>query len=380
VNEVSRFYDAQNQLRGTHVALRWNGRMRYAVPCEPAAQKACWKIFQPGRLELPLRAMASLPRLCGAINCVESETLVSIRKTIGYEAGFSCCRTGAPGPWSKDTILLLDDRTVTPLCIVKGGAGEAVGSLLRNEANWLQSLQAQASLGEHVPRLIGYHQAADLSFVAECPLPGRRDDSFGKLHSVFLRKLQDFSRQTMRLEESRLYLNLCARLKGLNGRLSPAWSDRLDKGMRQIEKTLSGPPILLVAAHNDFTVWNIRVESGIARVFDWEYADHGQFPLFDPLHFALMPMALRNSSTIKMVQSMRNTIQLCRQWLGEESCYEGQTQALAYLMNLCTLYLSSMKGKYDFNPVLDGYANIIDHLCFSRKSVMETRHLSCILI
>jgi hypothetical protein len=167
----------------------------------------------------------------------------------------------------------------------------------------------------------------------------------------------------MRLEESRLYRNLRSRLKDLSGLLSEAWSTRLDMGMRRIEQSLSGSPILLVAAHNDFTPWNIRVERDVARVFDWEYADYEQLPLFDPLHFILMPMALKSRPTAKMVQSMRETLQLCRQWIGKESCYEGQTQTLAYLMNLCTLYLWSERGKSDLNPVLESYARLIDHLC-----------------
>jgi hypothetical protein len=136
--------------------------------------------------------------------------------------------------------------------------------------------------------------------------------------------------------------------------------------MQRIEQKLSGLPILLVAAHNDFTQWNIRVEGGVARVFDWEYTDDEQLPLFDPLHFVLMPMALRRRPAAKMLQSMSKTIESCQQWLGKESCYEARTQALAYLMNLCTLYLWSERGQSGSNPVLESYAAIMDYLCLSK--------------
>jgi hypothetical protein len=307
--------------------------------------------------------MVRLPRLMGAVSCVEAEGLASIREAIGKEAGLSCCRAGAPGPWTKDTILLLDKKTVKPLFIVKAGSGEAVDRLLQNEAGWLRALRDQPALADHIPELVAHRSATDLSFVAETPLPGKLDYRFGELHVVFLRKFQENSRQTIPLQESRLYQNLRSRLKDLSGLLSEAWSTRFDKGMRRIEQSFSESPILLVAAHNDFTPWNIRVECNVARVFDWEYADKEQLPLFDPLHFALLPMALRSRSTAGMVQCMSRTLHMSQQWLGKEFCYEARTQALAYLMNLCTLYLWSERGKSDTNSVPESYAAIIDLLC-----------------
>jgi hypothetical protein len=363
VDKVGRFYKAQDPAAGTHLALRWKGRVRFTVPREVVGQRACWKVFHPGRLEVPLRAMACLPRVFGSASCVEAEQLASIREAIGKEAGFSCCRAGAPGPWLKDTILLLDKKTAKPLYIVKAGTGEAVDSLLRNEAHWLRTLYAEASLADHIPQLVAHHSGADFCFVAERPLPGKPVLELGESQIAFLRKFQEHTRQTMFLEESRLYRNLCSRLKELSGLLSEAWATRLDKGMQRIKQSLSGKPILLVAAHNDFTPWNIRVERGVARVFDWEYADAEQLPLFDPLHFVLMPMALKRRPVARMVENMDKTMRMCQRWLGMESCYEAQTQALAYLMNLCTLYLWSERGKSDSDTVLESHAAVIDYLC-----------------
>ncbi|MGA3160887.1 MAG: phosphotransferase [Terracidiphilus sp.] len=308
--------------------------------------------------------MTRLPHLLGAVSCVEAGRLASIREAIGKEAGLSCCRAGAPGPWTKDTILLLDRQTYKPLYIVKAGAGEAVDRLLRNEANWLRALQDQPVLIDHIPDLVAHRSGTYLSFVAESPLPGKIEYQFGELHVEFLRKFQKYSRQTMLLQESGFYLNMRSRLKDLSGLLSEEWSTRMNKGMRQIEQSFSGKPILLVAAHNDFTAWNIRVERGVARVFDWEYADHEQLPLFDPLHFALLPMALWSRPTARMVQCMNQALYMSQSWLGKELCYEAQTQALAYLISLCTLYLCSVRGASKSDSVLASYSRLIDHLCF----------------
>jgi Phosphotransferase enzyme family len=363
VDEVGLFYKAQGEPAGTHLALRWNERLRFFVPRYAAARQACWKTFHPGWLEFPLRAMARLPRLLGAVSCVEGERLASIREAIGKEAGLSCCRAGAQGPWSKDTILLLDKKTAEPLYIVKAGVGEAVDLLLGNEANWLRALRDQPALIDHIPELVAHLSGTYLSFVAETPLSGKFDYRFGELHIDFLRKLQECSRQTISLQESRLYNNLRSRLKNLRGLLSEAWSTRLDKAMRRIEQSLSRAPIVLVAAHNDFTPWNIRVERGIVRVFDWEYADYEQLPLFDPLHFALMPMALRRRPMAIIVRRMRQTLQLCEHWFGKESCRAAEIQLLAYCVNLCTLYLWADRGDCTLHPVVASYARLIDYIC-----------------
>ena len=362
MDEVNRFYRAQEQPAGTHLALCWRGRVRYTVPREAAAQRACWGVFRPGRLEFPLRAMARFPRLLAAVNCVESENLTSIREAIGKEAGLSCCRAGAEGVWTKDTILFLDKKTVEPVYLVKAGSIGAVDALLRNEANWLRELRKQPRLVDHIPELIARGTGREFCFLAQCALSGEFDLRLGESQFKFLRKFQDFSLQSARYEDSRLYRTLDSRIRDLSGLLPAEWSNRIKIGMRRIEQSLSGAPIVLVAAHNDFTRWNIRVERDVAKVFDWEYADYEQLPLFDPLHFALAPMALRSEPSAKLICKMQETVGLCQQSLGSDRCYEPETQALAYMINFCTLYLWADRGSRNSHPSLVSYARVIDSI------------------
>ncbi|MGD0547480.1 MAG: aminoglycoside phosphotransferase family protein [Terracidiphilus sp.] len=362
VAEAGRFYTASNRRKESHLALSVKGRVCYTVPSDASAREACWKTFRPGRLELPLRAMARLPWLFGAVRSEEGEILHSIREALGTEAGLSCCRTGAAGVWSKDTILFLD-QTAKPLYIVKAGAGEAVDALLRNEAEWLQRLRGQAALSNHIPELIAHRAGTDLCFVAQSALPGDLDFTLGEPQFEFLRKLQDDSLQTMRYEDTKLCRNLDFRLKELCGLLPEDWAVRLDQAMRCISEVFEKSPPSFTAAHNDFTTWNIRVEGGVARVFDWEYADLEQLPLFDPLHFALMPMILKREPAAKIIRKMHQTLQLCEHWLGKERCQAAETQALAYFVNLCTLYLWSVLGVPESHPLLDSYSGFIDYLC-----------------
>jgi hypothetical protein len=359
VNEVGRFYKTPDGTAGSHLGLRWKGRVRYIVPRERAGQKACWKLFHPGRLEFPLRAQARLAHLLGAIACEENERLAFIRASVGNEVGLSCLRSGAPGPWSKDTILFLDGHH-QPLYFVKAGTGEAVNSLLRNEAKWLRTLREHPPLAGHISEAVSQRCCVDLSYVAVRALSGRIEFEFTDAHSDFLRKLHAYSRQNLRLQESNLYRNLRSRQTDLNGLLDDAWSRRLDKALRLIEESFSDRAELFVAAHNDFTPWNIRIDQGIARIFDWEYADYEQLPLFDPLHFALMPMALEKRSTSCIVNCMHATLGKCPEWLGRECCHHDQTQALAYALNLSTLYLTAEQGKPGADFVLESYSRLID--------------------
>jgi len=362
VTEAVRFYHEQDRAIGTHIALSWRDRVRFILPHDAAGQKTYWKIFHPGWVELPLRAIAYMPRIFGSAGCAEDDNLAFIRVAIGAEAGLSSSHVGAPGVWSKDTLLFLERETSEPLFIVKAGFGEAVGSLLCNEANWLLTMRDQASLANHIPELVIYRSEKELSFVAESPLQGRVECIFGEPHAKFLRTLQAFSHQTIRLDESKVYRTLRARLKDLRGHLSEAWSTRLDSEMQRIEQSLSDQRIPFVAAHNDFTPWNIRVDHGVARAFDWEYADYEQLPMFDPLHFILLPLALRGLPMTEIRRSVYQAQRVCQKWFGNEYCCAVQTQTLAYLMSVCTLYLWSDRGASDSHPVLSSYAKIIDSM------------------
>jgi len=363
VDEVSRFYAVQDPHSGTHLALRWKGRVRYIVPRHAAGQRACWTVFSPGKLGVPLRAMVCLPGLLGAADCSESAKMTQVREEIGDEAGLSCCRAGAPGPWTKETILFLEKKTAKPLYLVKAGGHARVNSLLQNEASWLRTLREQSSLSCHVPELVAHHPGNDFCFIAQRAVSGRVDFSLREQHAEFLRKLQDFSVQTMRFEDSRLCRTLRSRVKNLSGLLTEAWSSRIEKAMLRIEQSLAGSPIPLVAAHNDFTGWNTRIERGVAKVFDWEYANDEQLPLFDPLHFAIAPMALHGGPPARVIRTMDETIERCRQWFGQERCYQPEAQALAYLINLCTQYLSVDSEWQNSHPTLVCHAQVIDSMC-----------------
>lgn len=362
MGNTGHLYQGESAAAATHLALRWRGRLRYVVPRDRQAQRAVWQFFHAGRIRLVFEPMIRLPRLLGAAHCAESPALTAIRRALGSQTGFSCCNAGAGGVWSKYTVLLLDEKTIKPLCFVKAGAGAAIGNLLRNEAGWLSSLRDEPSLASHIPALLAHCSGEDLDFLIQSPLEGSSSGVLGQPHFDFLQKLQAYSRRALRYQDSFLYRTLHARISDLKGLLPRTWSERLAKAMRKIESSLATSNTLFVAAHNDFTPWNIRLVNGRACVFDWEFAAHEQLPLFDPLHFAVSPLALEGKPVAEVLSAMDETVRQCRLSLGEESCSQPEIQALAYLVNLCTLYQWADRGTRNAHPTLVSYAGIIDSM------------------
>jgi hypothetical protein len=72
-------------------------------------------------------------------------------------------------------------------------------------------------------------------------------------------------------------------------------------------------------------------------------------------------MALRSRPKGEMLERIHETLQLGRQWLGKELCYAAETQALAYLMNVSTLYFWGARWHSISHPLFESYAHIIDH-------------------
>jgi hypothetical protein len=363
MRENGRFYEDPVGQEATHLALRWKGRVLYTVPRESIGQRACWNAFRPGLAGIPLRAMARLQGVVGCAGRVEGPVVQRIRGVTGCDRGLTCCRAGARGVWSKDTVLLLDADTAEPRYFAKIGAGAPVDALLRNEVSWLRRLSSIERLRTSLPEIVAHRSGEDVCFVAQSALSGQMQFSLKDAHMDFIDELQKVQPERLRYEESRLFRNVNQRLADLKGRLSLDWASRLARAMQRMQELFSGSDLTFVAAHNDFTPWNIRLRNRVALVFDWEYAEVQQMPLFDPLHFALMPDALAGRSTERLIEKMGNGLRLCLARFGSERCYQPEGQALAYMTNLCTLYLWADPDGSTSNPAVRSYAQAIDHLC-----------------
>lgn len=292
MDDLGNFYKPA-RTSSTHLAVSWKGTVRYILPMDRNAQRACLSLFKPGRVEPFLRLQTAFPVITGAVPSVESENLAWIRSLLPSDALLSCSRRGAAGPWSKDTILLLS-KEMEPKYVVKAGKGPAIAKLLENEAGWLKRLGQNRNLMMHVPRLLGYDQnPSGISFLAQEVLEGEMSFELGQPHFAYLNVLQATSHQSRRYSESQFARTIASRLDDVESLLPTEWAIRLRKASYAVERLFGDSNMPYVIGHNDFTPWNVRLAAGRAYVFDWEYGEPESLPLLDPLHFALKPLALR---------------------------------------------------------------------------------------
>jgi hypothetical protein len=362
MNNTGQLYQSESAAAATHLALNWRGRLRYVVPRSRRAQRAAWRFFHPGRIRIVLEAMTRMPRLLGAVPCVENNTLALIRAALDTPRGFSCGAGGAEGAWSKDTVLLLREGSPDPACLVKAGTGAMVDRLLRWEAHWLQTLDREPALRPHIPGLLAHRAGAGLSFLAQTPLPGRRDFRLGAAHFEFLRALHRWSGRSLRYPESGLARNLRARLGRLQNKLPQRWIDRLGRAVDRVEAAYGDSSSLFAVSHGDFSPWNTLIHRSRLLVFDWEFAAEECLPLFDPLHFALKLPALKAAPLSHTSAILEKTLAACAVHLPQEFCRRPKAQALAYLVHVCTHFLDDDPALASGNAALDAYAALMDHL------------------
>ncbi len=306
--------------------------------------------------------MARFPRLGGAGGLVEGTRMAAIRQVLGQDAGTSSCRAGGGGVWSKLTLVFPSRSKDQRRYLVKAGAGAIDNRFLCNEAEWLRALRSHPQLAGQIPEMIAHQSGRDLCFLAQPAFPGDISFDIGAPHFDFLRKLHDYASCKKDFGDSALRRNLLQRINAVDGALPEAWSARLRNGIQKVDEALSGRPLLMTAAHNDFTGWNIRLLHGHAHVFDWEFAAHEQLALFDPLHFVLMPRALEAGPTGPFLKRISQVLSLCRRFLSAECCAMPEVQTLAYLLNVCTLHLRDDASVHRTDPAMHCYGDLIDHL------------------
>lgn len=362
MGNTGHLYQGESAAAATHLALNWRGRLRYVVPRDRRAQRAAWHFFHPGRIRAVLEPMILLPRLLGTMHCAENAHLTAIRTAIDMQRGYSCCVGGAEGVWSKDTLMFLCEGSAQPLYLVKAGAGPVVDRLLACEALWLRTLSVEPALHSHIPEIVAHCGGAGLCFLAQTPLPGRRNFRIGTAHFNFLRALHNWSARNLRYPESDLARNLRVRLSSLQNKLPQRWIERLSSAVEHIEMKYGDSPELFTVSHGDFSPWNTLIHQDRVLVFDWEFAAAEQLPLFDPLHFALKLPALKAVPLAQMNAVLEETLAACMTHLPHEFCRHSKTQALAYLTNVCTHFLNDDPSLASGNRALNAYAALMDHL------------------
>jgi hypothetical protein len=340
----------------THRAVHQGHRVRFILPRNSAARRAAVNFFAAGlRGRLTVGALSVVAAVRGAEPRCSAALLDEILARLGADGGTYAIANGTPGPWTKSTILLMDAGH-RPVVVVKLGATQAAGKLIAGEAQWLTELAAHPRLAPAVPRLLGFDRSDHVTWLAQEPVFGRPGSrQLGNDQLGFLELLQSEMPATRGFAGSVMQLEMRGCLERRKSSMTAEWRERLERAFEFVQSHLPGD-LAMTAAHRDFAHWNIRRGRAGILVFDWEYARAGYVPLYDPMHFLLMPSVLAASLTPRHVVRAIGSLP---PRLGPQDFASRAVQCLAYLVDVCLMFIDANQGEA-IGPVVRRYAVLID--------------------
>lgn len=333
--------------RRRHLLPASNGRVSQALKIfiPHPAMRICSGLLQLLRSRKPVILNTGLLEDCGLAR-------ISLDRLVVYE--------GSPGPYSKYTLLCLDEHG-HPESIVKLALTPAASLLVANEVTVLRELTTMSGLSGHVPMVIDVFQTKNVSWVQQSVQMGlawaTRD-----IESAldFLRIMGKETEEFCSFFSSKFYSKLTTRLGRVHDKLSTDWQVRANEVLYRL---ISEAPTTLrsVRAHRDFTKWNIRNARGKPFVFDWEYSESGYPDAYDIFHYLLMPLATKGRASIADLAESAQRLRQHRKSSGNEF-RNLKWQQMAYLFDVCLFYLESNAGVSDGDILVENYSRLLDFI------------------
>lgn len=267
---------------------------------------------------------------------------------------------GSPGPYSKYTLLCLDECG-HPESIVKLALTPAASSLVANEVTVLRELATMSDLNGHVPTVLDVFQTNNVSWVQQSVRIGLAWASRDIESALdFLRIMGKETEEFCSFLSSNFYSKLTTRLGRVRDTLSKDWRVRANAVLYRL---VSEAPTTLrcVRAHRDFTKWNITNASGKPFVFDWEYSESGYPDAYDIFHYLLMPLATKGRLSSADLAESAQRLRQYRESEGNKF-RNLRWQQMAYLFDVCLFYLESNGGVSDGDILVENYSRLLDSI------------------
>jgi hypothetical protein len=188
-------------------------------------------------------------------------------------------------------------RAIARIC----RTGEPRQALIANEAEMLRHLNARHPGDGPAPRLLFDGVRGDLYMTVQGAIagrPGSRDMT--NAHRGFLARLQEGG-GSRPASESQLVRQLHVRAD----RWFPE-DPTFQRLLAALDRDLAALVLPSVVVHGDFAPWNVRLERGQLRAFDWEYGIVDGLPHLDALHHEIQVGRLLDRwSTDRMTAELR---------------------------------------------------------------------------
>ena len=190
---------------------------------------------------------------------------------------------GTPGAFQKLTVQVMrPDGSI--LGYMKLPMTEGAGDRLRHEATILRDLYSYPELRPHIPRLIFAGLLEGRYVVFQSPLDGKAVPvRFARLHETFLERLHNC--RSERRSGLRVVDETGQKWDRIAAHMGAGWQELGRETLRIAGRELEGREVACGIAHGDFAPWNMRMDGGALRLFDWESASWSQPFLWDKFHF-----------------------------------------------------------------------------------------------
>lgn len=190
---------------------------------------------------------------------------------------------GTPGAFRKLTVQVMrHDGSI--LGYMKMPMTDAAGERLRHEATIVRDLHSYSKLRPYIPRLIFAGLLEGRYIVFQSALEGKAAPlRYAPLHETFLERLH--SCRSERRPGQRVVEEAGQKWNRIAGRMGEKWQKLGREALSLAARELSGREVACGIAHGDFAPWNMRMDDGDLRLFDWESASWSTPLLWDKFHF-----------------------------------------------------------------------------------------------
>jgi hypothetical protein len=170
---------------------------------------------------------------------------------------------------------------------------ESADGRLRHEAAVVRDLESYQELRPHIPRLIFAGLLQGRYIIFQSPLEGKGGPlQYASLHEEFLGRLH--SCRSERRPGLRIVEETGHKWDRVAMEMGTKWQELGQKALGVAARELEGKEIACGITHGDFAPWNMRIDEGNLRLFDWESASYHAPLLWDQFHFMTQTECLLN--------------------------------------------------------------------------------------
>ncbi len=343
----------------THQPYPSRSNRRLIVPIANKVANVCTAFFFPPPSRLAFRARHLFEKDIRP-DCMVSPALLDLLAPVAEGISIAAL-IGTPGPFRKLTCLILNAEG-NPDLIAKIGGGPIVEGLLQNEANWISRLSSEPKTAVHVPSFVALLKNERYVALVQTILSGAPPPRYlTSVHADFIKAFHAGA-TVGHFVESPMHEAIYTSHSVTKSRLAAQWKVRWEQAIRRLTASGDFRHQLLAPAHRDFTRWNMREKDGKLHVYDWEFASQGYVPLYDLLHYNLLPSALRGRriSYGSVLRSLDKFV--LRNGLPPDYMKGAATQTLAYLLDVSLFYMASHEERVANDKVVNAYGHLIDEI------------------